>query len=261
MSKTVGGFPSAELLLSTPTDVGPAVTSEAIRVGALAAGGLLALYGLSRGGLLGLGAFAAGGALAVGSRRLSKRSYAARWQGAHAAVTVLADPRALYDRLTVDGLPDVLSFVAGVEVGPGEQRTILLRNGWGMPLRWTVRVVEAEPGRLLVWRSVHESAVPGEGEIRLLPAPGNRGTEIHMKLLLGPPASVLGAIASGEIGNSGEPGVSLQDDLNRFKQLAEAGEIATTEGQSRGRGKRKLQATAKRELPSGLYPHLLEEAQ
>jgi len=260
MSKTVGRFPSAELLLSTPTDVRPAVTSTAIRVGALATGGLLALYGLSRGGMLGLGAIAAGGALAGGRRRLSKRSYASRWQGARAAVTVLADPRAIYERLTIDGLPDVLSFVAGVEMGPGDQRTILLRNGWGLPLRWTVRVVEAEPGRLLVWRSLHESSVPGEGEIRLIPAPGNRGTEIHMKILLGPPAGLLGAVASGEIGNSGEPGVSLQDDLNRFKQLAEVGEIATIEGQPRGSAKQKLRAVARRELPSGIHPQLIEEA-
>jgi len=175
-------------------------------------------------------------------------------------VTVLADPRAIYERLTIDAFPDLLSIVSGVERGSDSERTILLRNGWGLPLRWTVRITEAEPGRVLVWRSVPSSAVPGEGEIRLIQAPGDRGTEIHVRLLLGPPAGLLGAVASGEIGNSGEPGVSLQDDLNRFKQLSETGEIATIEGQSRGRGKQSLRAAARSELPSGIHPHLLEEA-
>jgi uncharacterized membrane protein len=260
MSRTVGGFPSAELMLSTPTEVGPAVTSEAIRIGSIAGGGLLALYGLVRRGWLGWGAVLLGGAAIAGSRVIAQRPYTSRWHVARGHVTVLAHPQQLFDRLRLESFADLFSFVAGVEVGPEDHRTLLLRGSGGGHLRWHVQLVGADPTHGLSWRSTPDSQVPGDGEIRLIPAPGDRGTEIHARILLGPPAGMVAAIAGGLVGNAGEPGVSLQDDLNRLKQLVEAGEIATTVGQPRGRGRRRLKVVAAQELPAELHAQVAEEA-
>jgi len=48
-----------------------------------------------------------------------------------------------------------------------------------------------------------------------------------------PPAGKLGATVAKLFGEA--PDQQISDDLRRFKQLMEAGEVATTEGQSSGR--------------------------
>ena len=62
-----------------------------------------------------------------------------------------------------------------------------------------------------------------EGDtVRFVPAPGDRGTEVHVErrstaTLFGPKA-----------------GAELHDDLRRFKQVLETGEVVRSEGSPRG---------------------------
>ena len=69
------------------------------------------------------------------------------------------------------------------------------------------------------------------------PAPGGRGTEVRVALTYKPPAGMAGAVVAKLFGE--EPTQQVQDELRRFKQLVEAGEIATTDGQSSSRSKEK----------------------
>ena len=55
---------------------------------------------------------------------------------------------------------------------------------------------------------------------------------MRVSLRYAPPAGKLGAAAAKLFG--AEPSQQIKDDLRRFKQLLEAGEIATTEGQPSG---------------------------
>jgi uncharacterized membrane protein len=48
-----------------------------------------------------------------------------------------------------------------------------------------------------------------------------------------PPAGVVGATFAKLLGK--DPGRQIKEDLRRFKQIMEAGEIITTEGQPAGR--------------------------
>jgi uncharacterized membrane protein len=65
-------------------------------------------------------------------------------------------------------------------------------------------------------------------------APGNRGTEIHIDRGHGRPGGKLGEIAGSRFGVPVR--AKVKDDLRRFKQLVEMGEIprsdATPEGES-----------------------------
>ena len=63
--------------------------------------------------------------------------------------------------------------------------------------------------------------------------PAGRGTVVRVELQYNPPAGVLGALVAQLWGE--EPGQQIEEDLHRFKQLMEAGEIPTTEGQPSGR--------------------------
>jgi len=70
-------------------------------------------------------------------------------------------------------------------------------------------------------------------------APGDRGTEIHVALAQEAPRSRIGALRKKV---SGTPSLAkVKDDLRRFKQLVETGEIARSEGSPEGeRAERKL---------------------
>jgi uncharacterized membrane protein len=63
-------------------------------------------------------------------------------------------------------------------------------------------------------------------------APGDRGTEIHVDLDRDKPGGRLGE-AVQKLGGS-EPLAKVKDDLRRFKQHVETGEIARSEGTPEG---------------------------
>ena len=54
-------------------------------------------------------------------------------------------------------------------------------------------------------------------------APGDRGTEVHVDLRYDPPGGALGALFAKLFGE--EPGRQIADDLRRFKQVMETGEV------------------------------------
>jgi uncharacterized membrane protein len=77
-----------------------------------------------------------------------------------------------------------------------------------------------------------------EHEVTFKDAPGDRGTEIHVEIG-DAPAGKLGEIARKLTGK--EPRAKAMDDLRRFKQLVETGEIPRSEGSPEGeRAERKL---------------------
>jgi uncharacterized membrane protein len=59
-----------------------------------------------------------------------------------------------------------------------------------------------------------------------------RGTDVRVHLQYNPPAGKVGAAVARLFGE--DPSVQIHEDLRRFKQLMETGEIPTTDGQPRG---------------------------
>lgn len=70
-------------------------------------------------------------------------------------------------------------------------------------------------------------------------APGDRGTEIYVALQRAEPKGKLGEVVQKVVGSVSM--AKVKDDLRRFKQLAETGEIARSEGSPEGeRAERKV---------------------
>lgn len=108
------------------------------------------------------------------------------------------------------------------------------------PLRqhthWEVELTSDIPGQQLGWQTRAGSAtsdISHTGIVHFRPAPGRRGTRIEAELtyhLLRGMAGLVRARMTEEALTR-----SLSNDLRRFKQLIETGEIATTIGQAAGR--------------------------
>jgi uncharacterized membrane protein len=100
-------------------------------------------------------------------------------------------------------------------------------------VEWDAEVIEERENELLVWKSLPGSMVESMGRVEFAAAPGGRGTVVHVSMEYNPPAGSLGAAFAKLFGR--EPGHQIKEDLRHFKQIMEAGEIPTVEGQPSGR--------------------------
>jgi uncharacterized membrane protein len=132
-----------------------------------------------------------------------------------------------------DQLPAFMRHL--VRVTPLDDR----RSHWvarapaGRTVEWDAEIINEIPNELIGWRTVDGADVVSAGSVHFKPAPGYRGTEVRVQLQYAPPAGKVGARIAWLFGH--EPSQTIKEDLRRFKQLIEAGEVATTEGQPRGR--------------------------
>jgi uncharacterized membrane protein len=94
-------------------------------------------------------------------------------------------------------------------------------------VQWDAEIVQDIPDELIAWRSLPGSQVENYGSVQFRRAPGARGTEVRVQLEYYPPAGALGRGIAWLFGE--EPDQQIREDLHRFKQLAEAGEIALSE--------------------------------
>jgi uncharacterized membrane protein len=116
----------------------------------------------------------------------------------------------------------------------GEKRSHWVAKGpAGKRIEWDAEITEDRPNELIAWRSLEGSHVENSGSVRFEPARGKPGTVVRVEMEYRPPAGLLGTTVAKLLG--AEPEQQLHENLHRFRQLMETGEIITTEGQPAGR--------------------------
>ena len=133
---------------------------------------------------------------------------------------------------SLERLPQIMPQLASVET-VGYRRSHWVANA---PARWRTEwyadIINDIPNELIAWRTIEGSDVVSAGSVHFEPGPVGRGTVVRVKLQYDPPGGKLGSALAWTFG--AEPSQVIREGLRRFKQLMETGEIATTEGQSRG---------------------------
>ena len=149
--------------------------------------------------------------------------------------------------LTIDRLPeDLYRFWRDFSNLPGIMKHLLSvhmnadgRWHWratgpaGSTVEWDAELTDDLPNNVIAWRSVEGSDIDHVGSIRFVPVPDGRGTLVTVEMRYSPPGGTLGSAVVAWFGK--EPSQSVKQDLRRFKQVMETGEIITTEGQPAGR--------------------------
>jgi uncharacterized membrane protein len=97
---------------------------------------------------------------------------------------------------------------------------------------WEAEIIDDQPGQRLAWRSLPGAQVANEGDVRFVPAPGDRGTEVRVTLRYSMPGGRLGHLAARVTGE--HPRQQLEDDLRRFKQVVETGEVVRSDSAPEG---------------------------
>jgi uncharacterized membrane protein len=134
-----------------------------------------------------------------------------------------------------ENLPRFMYHLEFVEnLGSGRSHWVA-RAPAGRTVEWDAEVVEDRPDEQISWRTVGDDTdVRHSGTVYFIPAPGDRGTEVHVRLDYDPPGGKAAQLVARLFGE--EPAQQLNDDLRRFKQVMEVGEVVRSEASPEGTG-------------------------
>jgi uncharacterized membrane protein len=130
-------------------------------------------------------------------------------------------------------LPRFMKNLESVEVATNKRSHWIAKGPAGKKIQWDAEIVKDKPGEYITWRSLESADVDNFGSVRFHPAPGGRGTIVSVEMQYCPPGGGFGATVAKLFGRA--PEQEVEEDLRRFKQMMETGEIITTVGQPAGR--------------------------
>lgn len=207
---------------------------------ALGAGAALLLVGTSR-------RSAAGALIAASSAPLLYRGVTGRWpmrgsgagerdhtkgalggaRGVHVRESVrlevpLPEVYAFWRRL--ERLPQFMSHLRSVTERPDGTSHWVAAGSAGVAVERDAKVINEVPDTLIAWQSVPGSDIATAGSVHFDTTRQGRTTQVSVHLQYAPPAGRVGAALAFLFGR--EPSQTIREDLRRFKQLLEAGEVA-----------------------------------
>jgi uncharacterized membrane protein len=130
-----------------------------------------------------------------------------------------------------ENLPTFMEHLESVSAREAGTSHWVAKGPAGMKVEWDARIINEVDNKVIGWQSLEGSAVATAGSVNFDEDP--HGTRVSVHLQYNPPAGRAGAAVARLFGE--EPNQTVREDLRRFKQLLETGEIPTTVGQPSGR--------------------------
>jgi uncharacterized membrane protein len=124
-------------------------------------------------------------------------------------------------------LPIFMENIQSVTVHDERRSHWVVRAPADKTVEWDARITDDEPGELIAWESVGDASVRNSGRIEFRDSTNGRGTLVTATLVYDPPGGAVGQLVAKLFQR--EPKLQARRDLRRFKQLMEAGEVATAE--------------------------------
>lgn len=126
-------------------------------------------------------------------------------------------------------LPKFMENVVSIDVLDDKRSHWVVKAPAGARVEWDAVVTDEAEGRHIAWEA-ENADVPNSGRVEFREA-GERGTVVHATIVYDPPAGVVGKLIAKMFQR--EPNMQARQDLKRFKQLMETGEVATRARNSR----------------------------
>ena len=218
--------------------------SQSERVASLVGGGTLVAYGLGKRSWGGLGLATIGGLLAYRGATGHCDVYQAlgantgRGRRGHnvsvpyetgtrvdAAVVVnISRTDAYRFWRNLENLPKFMQMIQSVkEIDNKTSHWVAKAPIWAS-VEWTAEIIHEVENELLGWRSV-DGDIGIAGSVKFTDAAG--GTQIKLETQYNPPGGKFAVFLGKLVG--ADPALKVRDDLQRFKQLMETGEVSAKE--------------------------------
>ena len=124
-----------------------------------------------------------------------------------------------------DNLPRFMDNLESVTILDGLRSHWVAKGPLGTRVEWDAEIHNEIPDELIAWRSLPDSDVNQAGSVHFTPALGG-GTEVRVVMRYAAPGGKVGDAVANVLGD--DPGRQIADDLRRFKQVMEAGEIPSS---------------------------------
>jgi uncharacterized membrane protein len=131
-------------------------------------------------------------------------------------------------------LPRFMRHVDSVEELDEGRSHWKVKGPAGMEVEWDATIVADVPNEVITWRTLENADVDHAGAVRFERAAGGRGTIVKVNLEYMPIGGVIGSTVAKLFGE--EPEQQLYDDLRRFKQVMEVGEVVVSDATLLGTG-------------------------
>lgn len=147
------------------------------------------------------------------------------------STTINASPKELYRFWrNFENLPRFMEDLESVTELDNDRSHWVAKGPGGTKVEWDAEIYNEKEDEMIAWRSLPGADVTNAGSVHFETAPGGRGTYLKVvfnyNLPGGKPAKLFAKLFHQE------PGQLVEYNLKRLKQLIEAGEIPTIEGQT-----------------------------
>jgi len=120
-------------------------------------------------------------------------------------------------------LPLFMENIESVTIIDGNRSHWKVRAPADSSVEWDSEIVEDIPGSVIEWRSMKGASVENSGRIEFRDSSNQRGTIVSVTIAWEPAAGALGKVFAKIFRR--EPKVQARQELRRFKQLMETGEL------------------------------------
>ncbi|OBF58307.1 hypothetical protein A5787_23400 [Mycobacterium sp. 852002-50816_SCH5313054-b] len=163
----------------------------------------------------------------------ARHANGARHRTLRAAVTVRRSPEDVYQFWRdLENLPSFMHHLRSVTSRADGSSHWVANAPVGRPVQWDAQLTEDQPNRRIAWQSLPGSAIQHGGSVEFTPASDGDGTEVRVRIGYQMPGGVVGKAAATLFGES--PDQQVNDDLRRFKQILETGQVLRSDGSPEG---------------------------
>lgn len=90
-------------------------------------------------------------------------------------------------------------------------------------VEWNAEIINEVPNKVIGWRSIEGSDVVSAGSVNFEDLGWGHGTRVRVRLQYSPPGGKVGAALARLVGR--DAATEIREDLQRFKQIIETGEV------------------------------------
>lgn len=131
----------------------------------------------------------------------------------------------------LSNLPRFMDHLQSVKVINDRLSHWTAKGPVGFNVEWDAEIVNDVPGKLIGWRSLEGSDVDNGGSVRFETQNNGLVTVVKISMQYNPPAGQLGEWVARILGDN--PRKAISEDLQRFKELMETGNVMTKAKKSR----------------------------